>query len=55
MARVRLTSRRFDRLSTLGLTEVLHYGAEAPQVTRALLSVVAEPPTPRPTRVARPT
>ena len=42
VARVRLNEPSFDRLSTLGLTEVLHYGAEAPQVTRALLSVVSE-------------
>ena len=37
--RVRLVEPGFLRLATLGLTEILHYGECAPQVTRALLAV----------------
>ena len=37
--RVRLIEPGFLRLATLGLTEVLHYGEQAPQVIRALLAV----------------
>ncbi len=37
--RVRLVEPGMLRLATLGLTEVLHYGEQAPQVIRALLAV----------------
>jgi uncharacterized membrane protein len=32
----------FERLARLGLTEILRYGADAPQVTRTLLAVYDE-------------
>jgi uncharacterized membrane protein len=38
-ARVHLVEPSFVRLATLGLAEILHYGAEAPQVTRCLIAV----------------
>lgn len=38
-ARVRLVEPTFVRLATLGLVEILRYGGDAPQVTRALLAV----------------
>jgi uncharacterized membrane protein len=40
--RVRLVEPSFERLATLGLVEILRYGADAPQVTRALLAVCRE-------------
>jgi uncharacterized membrane protein len=40
--RVRVVEPGFVRLATLGLTEILHYGAEAPQVTRCLIAVCAD-------------
>ena len=36
--RVRLVEDGFERLATLGMVEILRYGADAPQVTRALLA-----------------
>jgi uncharacterized membrane protein len=41
-ARVRLVEPGFIRLATLALTEILHYGAEAPQVTRCLIAVCTD-------------
>jgi uncharacterized membrane protein len=38
-ARVRLVEPSFVRLASLGLVEILRYGGDAPQVTRALLAV----------------
>ena len=38
-ARVRLVERSFVRLASLGLVEILRYGADAPQVTRALIAI----------------
>lgn len=40
--RVRLVEPGFVRLATLGLTEILHYGADAPQVTRSLIAVCGD-------------
>jgi uncharacterized membrane protein len=40
--RVRLVEPTFLRLATLGFTEILHYGAEAPQVTRCLIAVCTD-------------
>lgn len=37
--RVKMQEPGFIRLATMGLTEILHYGATAPQVTRALVSM----------------
>ncbi|MSO88204.1 MAG: DUF2254 domain-containing protein [Acidimicrobiia bacterium] len=39
--RVKMLEPGFIRLATMGLTEILHYGATAPQVIRALLSMSA--------------
>jgi uncharacterized membrane protein len=39
VVRVRLVEADFERLATLGLIEILRYGADAPQITRALLAV----------------
>ena len=39
--RVQMREPGFIRLATMGLTEILHYGANSPQVLRALLSVSA--------------
>lgn len=38
-ARVRLEEPGFVRLASLGLVEILRYGGDAPQVTRAMLAV----------------
>jgi len=40
--RVRLVEDSFERLARLGLTEILRYGADAPQVTRSLLAAYDE-------------
>ena len=40
--RVHMVEPGFVRLATLGLTEILHYGANAPQVTRCLIAVCAD-------------
>jgi uncharacterized membrane protein len=40
--RVHLNEPSFLRLAALGLTEILHYGATAPQVTRALLATATD-------------
>jgi uncharacterized membrane protein len=41
-ARVRLVEDDFERLAVLGFTEITRYGADAPQVVRALRSIHAE-------------
>lgn len=40
--RVHLNEPSYLRLAALGLTEILHYGSTAPQVTRALLAMVSD-------------
>jgi uncharacterized membrane protein len=42
VVRVRLVEDSFERLARLGLTEILRYGADAPQVTRSLLAAYDE-------------
>lgn len=41
-ARVHLNEPSYVRLAALGLTEILHYGATAPQITRALLATATD-------------
>lgn len=42
VVRVRLVEDDFDRLARLGVLEIIRYGADAPQVTRAMLASLDE-------------